>query len=66
MNLRRCATSAILRGLGLVGGRKLPPQPDFRPKRIAVIRFGGFGDVLAVTGLTRAQREDYPDAIIDF
>jgi hypothetical protein len=66
MNLRRCATSAVLRALGLVGRRKLRPQPDFRPKRIAVMRFGGFGDVLAVTGLTRALREDYPDAEIDF
>ncbi len=66
MNLRRCASSAVLKALGLVGRRRLPPQPDFRPTRIAVMRFGGFGDVLAVTGLTRALREDYPDAEIDF
>lgn len=66
MTFRRLVTSAALRALRPFGPGRAPPQPDFAPRRIAVMRFGGFGDVLAVTSLTRALREDYPDATIDF
>lgn len=66
MTLRRIVTSAILKALRPLGPGRRPAEPDFKPRRIAVMRFGGFGDVLAVTSLTRALREDYADATIDF
>lgn len=66
MTLRRFLTTLVLKALRPFGPGRKPPMPDFKPGRIAVMRFGGFGDVLAVTSLTRALREDYPDATIDF
>jgi ADP-heptose:LPS heptosyltransferase len=64
--VRRMLTSLILALLSLCGRRKLPPVPDFTPDRIAMMRFGGFGDVVAVTSLVRAVRKTWPDARIDF
>lgn len=66
MNLRRHVTTLILKLLRPFGPGRKPAMPDFKPDRIAVMRFGGFGDVLAITSLTRALREDYPDAEIHF
>lgn len=66
MKLPRPVTSAILRSLRLFGPRRRQVEGEFTPGRIAVMRFGGFGDVLAVTGLVRALRNEYPDARIDF
>ena len=64
--MRRAITSAILKLLGLVGPGKRPQEPAFLPRRIAVMRFGGFGDVVAVTSLVRAIRRRWPEAEIDF
>ena len=66
MTARRAITSLILRMLRLAGPGRKPPLPDFVPARVAVMRYGGFGDVLAVTSLVRAIRKRWPDARIDF
>ena len=66
MTARKVITSLILTLLRLIGPGKKPPIGDFAPKRIAMLRFGGFGDMVAVTGLLRAARKTWPDAHIDF
>ena len=63
---RRALTTAILKLLGFLGPGKRAPVRDFAPRRIAVMRFGGFGDVVAVTSLVRAIRVRWPEARIDF
>jgi ADP-heptose:LPS heptosyltransferase len=60
--LKRHLTSLLLRLLALLGPRKLGPLPNAEIRRIVVLRFGGIGDVVALTGLIRTLRQVYADA----
>ena len=57
----RLITELILRALQLVRVGRLPPQPDARPRRIVLLRFGGIGDIVVLTGLVRTLKRLYPD-----
>ena len=61
---RRVLTSLLLKLLGLFSPRRPGPQPHAEVRRIVVLRFGGIGDVIVVTGLIRTLRQVYPDAEI--
>jgi heptosyltransferase-2 len=60
----RLITEFILRALQLVRVGRLPPQPDARPRRIALLRFGGIGDIVVLTGLARTLKQLYPGSRI--
>ena len=64
VGIARMAGRALLAALRPFSQRKLPPQPDAVIRRILVLRFGGIGDCIVLTALTRALRLRYPEAHI--
>ncbi len=62
--LKRYLTSLLLRLLALLGPRNPGPLPNAEIRRIVVLRFGGIGDVVVLTGLIRTLRQVYADAEI--
>ena len=62
--MRRWWSGPTLRLLSLFRTAQPGPQPDAEPARIAVVRFGGLGDVVVATGLLQSLRHRWPRAEI--
>ncbi len=62
--LKKYLTSLLLKLLALFSPRKPGPLPNAEIRRIVVLRFGGIGDMVVLTGLIRTLRQVYADAEI--
>jgi len=62
--MKRMLTSLLLQLLGCLSPPKPGPQPQAKIQRMIILRFGGIGDVIVLTGLIRTLRQMYPAAEI--
>ncbi|SMF63144.1 ADP-heptose:LPS heptosyltransferase [Tistlia consotensis] len=64
--MRRRLSGLVLALLALLRVRRPGPQPQATPRRVAIVRFGGLGDVVVATGLAQSVRRRWPEAEIVF